>query len=99
MFLLSLSMWQLVKRDGLGVQYIALTVLWNGALGYTPFKRPKTFFQLISLVSDSVPSPLPVLIVHALAWVGRLYRLHASPFICWNSSFNHQPGTQTFSPS
>ena len=47
-------MWPLLRKDGLGVQYIALTVLWNAALGYTPFKRPKTLMQSISLVSDSV---------------------------------------------
>lgn len=47
-------MWPLLRKDGLGVQYVALTVLWNAALGYSPFKRPKNFIQLISLVSDSV---------------------------------------------
>ena len=46
-------MWPLLKRDGLGIQYVALTALWNTALGYAPFKRPKTFIQLVSLVSDS----------------------------------------------
>ena len=51
---LLLSMWPLLKRDGLGIQYVALTVLWNAALGYTPFKRPRTFAQSISLVSNSV---------------------------------------------
>lgn len=45
-------MWPLLKRDGLGVQYVALTVLWNAAIGYTPFKRPKTFCQFVSLVSN-----------------------------------------------
>lgn len=49
-------MWPLLRKDGLGVQYIALTILWNAALGYTPFKRPKTIIQTISLVSDSVAS-------------------------------------------
>lgn len=44
------SMWPLLKRDGLGVQYVALTVLWNAAVGYTPFKRPKMFCQFVSLV-------------------------------------------------
>lgn len=52
-FIPPLSMWPLLKRDGLGVQYVALTVLWNAALGYTPFKRPKTLCQFFSLVSDS----------------------------------------------
>ncbi|KAF9779622.1 glucosyltransferase [Thelephora terrestris] len=44
------SMWPLLKRDGLGVQYFALTVLWNAALGYTPFRRPRTYCQFLSLV-------------------------------------------------
>ncbi|KAK7048375.1 DNA replication helicase [Favolaschia claudopus] len=44
------SMWPLLKRDGLGVQYIALTVLWNRLLGYNPINLPsKSFIQLLSL--------------------------------------------------
>ncbi|KAH9891589.1 ALG6, ALG8 glycosyltransferase family-domain-containing protein [Cubamyces lactineus] len=31
------SMWPLLKRDGLGVQYIALLVFWNRLVGYNPF--------------------------------------------------------------
>jgi alpha-1,3-glucosyltransferase len=49
---LSFSMWPLLKRDGLQVQYVALTLMWNAALGYTPFKRPESFCQFVSLVSD-----------------------------------------------
>ena len=67
------SMWPLLKRDGLGIQYVALTVLWNAALGYTPFKRPKTFAQSISLVSDSVytgtSAERPALPIGCLGWV------------------------------
>ncbi|KAJ7095852.1 glycosyltransferase family 57 protein [Mycena belliarum] len=44
------SMWPLLKREGLGVQYIALTILWNRLLGYNPFRLPsKSFIQLLSL--------------------------------------------------
>ncbi|KAJ7459872.1 glycosyltransferase family 57 protein [Mycena latifolia] len=44
------SMWPLLKREGLGVQYIALTVLWNRLLGYNPLRLPsKSFVQLLSL--------------------------------------------------
>ncbi|TFK88205.1 glycosyltransferase family 57 protein [Polyporus arcularius HHB13444] len=44
------SMWPLLKRDGLGVQYIALLVLWNRLLGYNPFRTTKrSLIQLASL--------------------------------------------------
>ncbi|KAJ7784548.1 glycosyltransferase family 57 protein [Mycena metata] len=37
------------SRDGLGVQYIALTVLWNRLLGYNPLRLPsRSFIQLLS---------------------------------------------------
>ncbi|KAJ7761486.1 glycosyltransferase family 57 protein [Mycena maculata] len=45
------SMWPLLKRDGLGVQYIALTLLWNRLVGYNPLRLPsKSFIQLLSIV-------------------------------------------------
>ena len=56
---LSFSMWPLLKRDGLEVNYVALTLLWNAALGYTPFKRPESFCQFVSLVSDLAGSLPP----------------------------------------
>ncbi|KAF7346335.1 Glycosyltransferase family 57 protein [Mycena sanguinolenta] len=44
------SMWPLLKRDGLGVQYIALLILWNRLLGYNPLRLPsRSFVQLLSL--------------------------------------------------
>ncbi|KAI0699297.1 ALG6, ALG8 glycosyltransferase family-domain-containing protein [Cerioporus squamosus] len=44
------SMWPLLKRDGLGVQYIALLVLWNKLIGYNPFRTsPRSFIRLLSL--------------------------------------------------
>ncbi|KAJ7069714.1 glycosyltransferase family 57 protein [Mycena amicta] len=44
------SMWPLLKRDGLGVQYIALSILWNRLLGYNPFRLPsRSFIQILSL--------------------------------------------------
>lgn len=89
-------MWPLLRKDGLGVQYFSLTVLWNAALGYTPFKRPKNFIQTVSLVSNSV-----ALIITGIdvTYVHRVYLLRASPFISWNSLSDHQPGTRIFSPS
>ncbi|KAJ7175874.1 glycosyltransferase family 57 protein [Mycena filopes] len=46
------SMWPLLKRDGLGIQYIALTILWNRLLGYNPLRLPThSFVQLVSLAA------------------------------------------------
>ena len=46
------SMWPLLKRDGLGIQYTAVTLLWNYVLGYNPFKLEASFVKVLSLVSD-----------------------------------------------
>ncbi|KAL1950330.1 hypothetical protein VTO73DRAFT_5454 [Trametes versicolor] len=44
------SMWPLLKRDGLGVQYFALLVLWNKFVGYNPLKLGKRpWLQLLSM--------------------------------------------------
>ncbi|KAL0069802.1 Glucosyltransferase-like protein [Marasmius tenuissimus] len=44
------SMWPLLKRDGLGVQYIALLLLWNRVIGHNPLQFPvKNFLQFISI--------------------------------------------------
>lgn len=44
-------MWPLLKRDGLGVQYIATLLLWNRLIGYNPFKTPtKSLIYLLSVV-------------------------------------------------
>ncbi|KAI0729617.1 glycosyltransferase family 57 protein [Fomitopsis betulina] len=43
------SMWPLLKRDGLGVSYIAMTILWNRLVGYNPFRaRPTSLLQYLS---------------------------------------------------
>ncbi|KAH9841629.1 glycosyltransferase family 57 protein [Rhodofomes roseus] len=48
------SMWPLLKRDGLGVSYIAMTVLWNRIVGYNPFRaRPNSLIQYLSLVTHA----------------------------------------------
>lgn len=50
-----ISMWPLLKRDGMGVQYVALTLLWNRLVGYNPFRvRPESFLQYISLVGHAL---------------------------------------------
>ncbi len=44
-------MWPLLKKDGLGLQYFALLLLWNRLIGYNPLRLPRgTFVQLLSLV-------------------------------------------------
>ncbi|KAK7469253.1 Glucosyltransferase-like protein [Stygiomarasmius scandens] len=47
------SMWPLLKRDGLGLQYFVLLVAWNRLIGYNPFKQPtfslKSFVQLLAI--------------------------------------------------
>jgi alpha-1,3-glucosyltransferase len=46
------SMWPLLKRDGLVVQYIVTLVLWNRLVGYNPLRLQKKYFvQLFSIVS------------------------------------------------
>ncbi|TFK64631.1 hypothetical protein BDN72DRAFT_846397 [Pluteus cervinus] len=43
------SMWPLLKRDGLGIQYIAALLLWNRLIGYNPLKIPRqSFIHLLS---------------------------------------------------
>ncbi|KAF8627459.1 hypothetical protein AX17_006272 [Amanita inopinata Kibby_2008] len=45
------SMWPLLKKDGLGLQYVATLVLWNRLVGYNPFSwSPKSFIRLFTLV-------------------------------------------------
>lgn len=55
------SMWPLLKRDGLAVQYLALTGVWNWAVGYNPLAMRASFVKYLSLVctqlcwSDELP--------------------------------------------
>ena len=44
------SMWPLLKRDGLGVQYIALVVFWNYLVGYNPLAITSLPLKTLSLV-------------------------------------------------
>ncbi|RDB17831.1 Dolichyl pyrophosphate Man9GlcNAc2 alpha-1,3-glucosyltransferase [Hypsizygus marmoreus] len=56
------SMWPLLKRDGLGVQYIATLLLWNRLIGYNPFRLPnKSFIQLLSTAVYTAALSLHVL--------------------------------------
>lgn len=49
------SMWPLLKRDGLGLQYFALILLWNRLIGHNPLRAwPTTLLQFITLVRASL---------------------------------------------
>ncbi|KAG8897754.1 Glucosyltransferase-like protein [Tulasnella sp. 403] len=43
------SMWPLLKKDGLGLQYGALTLLWNYVIGYNPLTLSRSFIKTISI--------------------------------------------------
>ena len=43
-------MWPLLKRDGLGLEYVVLTLLWNFLIGYNPFELRRSFVKYLSLV-------------------------------------------------
>ena len=51
----SFSMWPLLKKDGLAIQYIAATLLWNVVIGHNPFRKParRSYVRYLSLVSSS----------------------------------------------
>jgi len=54
-------MWPLLQRDGVVTQYLALTGLWNYAIGYNPLKLRASFVKYLSCVR---PLSLSVLRVH-----------------------------------
>lgn len=56
------SMWPLLKRDGLGVQYLVMLALWNRLLGYNPFAQPKR--KLIHLLSAAANTS--AIVIHAM---------------------------------
>jgi hypothetical protein len=89
------SMWPLLKRDGLGIQYIATLLLWNRLIGYNPIRLPlKTFIQFFSLVSllFALQVPFPD---HTCS---RLFMPQRLRSIYLNLSFLHQQDTQIYSP-
>ncbi|ESK90477.1 glycosyltransferase family 57 protein [Moniliophthora roreri MCA 2997] len=56
------SMWPLLKRDGLGVPYLALLLLWNRMIGHNPLRFPiKNFVQLVSVNIYAAAAVLHVL--------------------------------------
>ena len=48
------SMWPLLKRDGLAVQYIALVFLWNRLIGYNPFRHTYALVKFLVLLHINV---------------------------------------------
>ncbi|KAF8158135.1 ALG6, ALG8 glycosyltransferase family-domain-containing protein [Crassisporium funariophilum] len=55
------SMWPLLKREGLGVQYIAMLLLWNRLIGYNPVRIPKSFIQFLSMAAYTAAISLHIL--------------------------------------
>ncbi|KAF8552018.1 hypothetical protein OG21DRAFT_206018 [Imleria badia] len=48
------SMWPLLKKDGLGVQYIAMLLLWCRLIGYNPLRvQFDSFMHLLSTVVNT----------------------------------------------
>jgi alpha-1,3-glucosyltransferase len=89
------SMWPLLKKDGLGLQYIALLMIWNRMIGYNPFRLPSgSVVQLISVVGHSV--------VVGILCSSCLYRpstWQQCPSTSSNGSSHHLQGTPISSPS
>jgi len=54
-------MWSLLKRDGLGTQYLALTALWNWLTGTNPLRMRDPLTKYLSIVRPlcSVIFPRP----------------------------------------
>lgn len=48
-------MWPLLKKDGLGIPYLALSFLWNWVIGYNPFRKPSrlAFWRYVAIVGAS----------------------------------------------
>lgn len=53
------SMWPLIKKDGLGLQYLAMLLLWNRLIGHNPFKLHYRYF--VGLVSSVVHTAIVLL--------------------------------------
>ncbi|CCO30756.1 alpha-1,3-glucosyltransferase [Rhizoctonia solani AG-1 IB] len=45
------SMWPLLKRDGQGLNYVVLTLLWNYVIGYDPLALSSSLVKIISLAA------------------------------------------------
>lgn len=47
------SLWPLLRRDGLAIQYFALLAAWNGAIGYNPWRLRGRTLKGLSLVRSA----------------------------------------------
>jgi alpha-1,3-glucosyltransferase len=56
------SMWPLLKKDGLGLQYLAMLLLWNRLIGHNPIKLHYGYF--VGLVSSVVH--IAIILLHLL---------------------------------
>ncbi|SCZ89918.1 BZ3500_MvSof-1268-A1-R1_Chr1-3g01661 [Microbotryum saponariae] len=45
------SMWPLLKRDGVGLAYLVLTLGWNYVIGYNPLALRRSFVKYLSIAS------------------------------------------------
>lgn len=59
------SMWPLLKKDGLGLQYLAMLFLWNRLIGHSPLKLHFGYF--VEFVSSVVHTA--IIILHLLELV------------------------------
>ncbi|KAH7337033.1 ALG6, ALG8 glycosyltransferase family-domain-containing protein [Rhizoctonia solani] len=55
------SMWPLLKRDGQGLNYAVLTLLWNYMIGYDPLTLSPSLVKLLSLAAYTT-----LALIHAL---------------------------------
>ncbi|KIJ59031.1 glycosyltransferase family 57 protein [Hydnomerulius pinastri MD-312] len=59
------SMWPLLKKDGLGIQYIGMLLLWCRLIGYNPFRL--RFNSFVGLLSTAVHTSMIAL--HLLEFI------------------------------
>jgi alpha-1,3-glucosyltransferase len=62
-------MWPLLKRDGQGLNYVVLTLLWNYVIGYDPLTLSSSLVKIISLVSLACITHRLVLILLQTAYM------------------------------
>ncbi|KAG6379392.1 glycosyltransferase family 57 protein [Boletus reticuloceps] len=59
------SMWPLLKKDGLGIQYVAMLLFWCRLIGYSPFRvQFNSFVHLFSTVVN-----MSMILLHLLEMV------------------------------
>ena len=90
-----ISMWPLLKRDGQGIEYIALLLLWNLAIGYNPFTfSRRSYLRMLSTVSYT----RHFYIIALCSQPGRSYVTHASLFTSPSCCSHPRHACLTFFP-